>query len=395
MDTSKLYTGHYGLERETLRIGEDGKLAQTAHPFDDKRLDRDFCENQLEIITPVCGSIDELMKAVTELHNYAADTLKSQGEHLWLYSNPPHIDSEDEIPVALFTGDMAFKHDYRINLWRRYGKRLMLLSGIHFNFSFDESLFDGEDKNEVYFRISKYVLRYSWLIVLLTAASPVYDKSFDGDGKQGSAFSGLGSLRNSERGYWNQFVPVLDYTDIKSYAASINEYVRKGALFSAGELYMPVRLKSAGTNSLDALTQNGVDHIELRMFDLNPLSPVGVFKEDLEFAHYFLLYLLSLPDFNFTPELQIAAVKNHKEAARFDLSEIKINGYKAVDAAMGLLDDMTEYFKGNGAALENIGLQKDKILNNNRYCIKIYDLFKDDFQNTMLNLTKKGVTKNV
>ena len=43
MDTSKLYTGHYGLERETLRIGEDGKLAQTAHPFDDKRLDRDFC----------------------------------------------------------------------------------------------------------------------------------------------------------------------------------------------------------------------------------------------------------------------------------------------------------------------------------------------------------------
>ncbi|MBQ6558487.1 MAG: hypothetical protein IJL81_03845, partial [Clostridia bacterium] len=201
--------------------------------------------------------------------------------------------------------------------------------------------------------------------------------------------------RNSEKGYWNQFVPVLDYTDIKSYAASINEYVRKGALFSAGELYMPVRLKSAGTNSLDALTQNGVDHIELRMFDLNPLSTVGVFKEDLEFAHYFLLYLLSLPDFNFTPELQIAAVKNHKEAARFDLSEIKINGYKAVDAAMGLLDDMTEYFKGNGAALENVGLQKDKILNNNRYCIKIYDLFKDDFQNTMLNLTKKGVTKNV
>ncbi|MBQ9600041.1 MAG: glutathione synthase, partial [Clostridia bacterium] len=61
MDTSKLYTGHYGLERETLRVGEDGKLAQTAHPFDDKRLDRDFCENQLEIITPVCGSIDELM----------------------------------------------------------------------------------------------------------------------------------------------------------------------------------------------------------------------------------------------------------------------------------------------------------------------------------------------
>ena len=395
MDTSKLYTGHYGLERETLRIDADGKLAQTVHPFDDMHLDRDFCENQLEIITPVCGSIDELMQSITELHNYAADELKKQGEYLWLCSNPPHIDSEDDIPVALFSGDMAFKHDYRINLWRRYGKRLMLLSGIHFNFSFDEGLFDKEDKNEVYFRLSKYVLRYSWLLVLLTAASPVYDLSFDGDGLKGSAFSGLGSVRNSERGYWNQFVPVLDYTDIKSYARSINEYVEKGALFSAGELYMPVRLKSAGANSLEALVTGGVDHIELRMFDLNPLSPVGVFKEDLEFAHYFLLYLISLPDFDFTPDMQIAAVKNHKEAARFDLNDIQINGYSATDAAMGLLDDMTEYFKGNSAALKNISLQKDKIVNYNRYCVKIYDLFKEDYQNTMLDLAKKGVTKNV
>ena len=190
-------------------------------------------------------------------------------------------------------------------------------------------------------------------------------------------------------------MPVLDYTDIKSYARSINEYVEKGALFSAGELYMPVRLKSAGANSLEALVTGGVDHIELRMFDLNPLSPVGVFKEDLEFAHYFLLYLISLPDFDFTPDMQIAAVKNHKEAARFDLNDIQINGYTATDAAMGLLDDMTEYFKGNSAALKNISLQKDKIVNYNRYCVKIYDLFKEDYQNTMLDLAKKGVTKNV
>ena len=83
-------------------------------------------------------------------------------------------------------------------------------------------------------------------------------------------------------------------TVIKSYAASINDYVKKGALFSAGELYMPVRLKSAGANSLDALIENGVDHIELRMFDLNPSAPLGIDGRDLEFAHLLMIFLISL-----------------------------------------------------------------------------------------------------
>ena len=390
MNTSRIFDGRFGLERETLRVDGSGSLARTPHPFTDKRLDRDFCENQLEIITPVCNSLDELMNSITYLHGYAADELKQNGEYLWLCSNPPHINSEDEIPIARFSGDKAFKRDYRINLWRRYGKRLMLLSGIHFNFSFDESIFENEDKNEVYFRLSKQVLRYSWLHVLLTAASPVYDKSYDGDGLSGSAFSGLGSLRNSERGYWNQFVPVLDYTDIKSYADSVGSYVKKGALFSAGELYLPVRLKSAGANSLDALLKYGVDHIELRMFDLNPLSPVGVMREDLEFAHYFLLYLLMLPDFDFTPEMQMAAIKNHKEAAKFDLNEININGYPAKDAAMGLLRDMELYFKDSGKVLKSIEIQKNKILANDRYCVKLRDMLIGGYQNTMLKISQKG-----
>lgn len=391
MNTSKLFSGHFGLERETLRVSADGRLAATPHPFNDKRLDRDFCENQLEIITPVCNSVDELMKSITGLHNYASDELKKRGEYLWLCSNPPHIDSEDDIPVALFDGDMAFKHDYRINLWRRYGKRLMLLSGIHFNFSFDSNLFENEDKNEVYFRLSKYVLHYSWLLVLLTAASPVYDLSYDADGRSGSAFSGFASLRNSERGYWNQFVPVLDYTDIRSYAESINRYVEKGALFSAGELYLPVRLKSAGANSLDALAAEGVDHIELRMFDLNPLSPVGIFKEDLEFAHYFLLYLLTLPDFEFTADMQKTAVKNHMEASKYDLTPIHINGCPAIDAAMRLLNDMELYFEGKENVKKSIGLQKRKLSENNRYCVKVYNALKDDYQNIMLEAAKRGV----
>ncbi len=280
-----IFKGKFGIERETLRIDRNGRLAQTLHPFDDENLSRDFCENQLEIITPVCNSISEVMKSLETLDRNARTILNQNGESLWLYSNPPHIDDESEIPIAQYDGILSAKHDYRISLARRYGKRMMLYSGIHFNFSFSEKYLEtfGVDKNILYFRLLKQVSRYSWLIVLLTSASPVYDSSFDEDNAHGTVFSGFSSMRNSRRGYWNQFVPQLDYTDLSAYIESVKNYIKKGVLFSAGELYLPVRLKPRGENSLEALINNGVDHIELRMFDLNPLEKLGIctFVSDL------------------------------------------------------------------------------------------------------------------
>lgn len=401
MDNNYLFKGNFGLERETLRIDSNGCLATTPHPFrNNKNLERDFCENQLEIITPVCGSIEELMTSLTKLDVYARKVIAKDGEYLWINSNPPHFDSEDEICIASYDGAMSFKYDYRLKLQRRYGKRLMLLSGIHFNFSFvDEflkSMYNGDNfdefKNNMYFRLSKQVFRYSWLLVLLSAASPVYDLSLlDGNNKSDK----YASLRNSVKGYWNQFVPILDYTDLNSYVSSVNRYIEKGALFSAGELYLPVRLKAHSGSGLDSILYEGINHIELRMFDLNPLSPIGIFREDLDFAHYLMLYLINLPDFEFTEELQEAAVKNHQSAALYDLSEIKINGYNAADAAIGLLDDMQEYFKQYDNVLANIKFQKNKITNNERYCVKINKLLSDNFQNVMLDISKNGCMLDV
>ena len=399
LDNKYIFDGKFGLERETLRVTEDGSLALTPHPFaGNKHLDRDFCENQLELITAPCESIGEMMIQLKNLDNTARKELSQKNEFLWMNSNPPHISSEKDITVAEFSGDEAFKHNYRIKLELRYGKRLMLYSGIHFNFSFSEELLkslqrgnEGYDefKNALYFRLSKQVFRYSWLLVLLTAASPVYDLSLDGDGLSGSGFDKKASMRNSERGYWNQFIPILDYTDLYTYIKSIQDYIDKGALFSAGELYLPMRLKPPGSNSLDALLENGVDHIELRMFDLNPLATYGMFEEDLRFAHYFMIYLSQLPDFVFTPELQEAAVKNHQSAAGYYLEDMQINGYPAMDAALGLLDDMTEYFKNIPEVLKNIDAQKEKLTKNRRYCTLIYERLHKDFQEKMLEISKE------
>lgn len=61
----KLLTGEFGLERETLRVTQDGHMAHTPHPFpNDPNIVKDFCENQTEINTGVHTSaeavIDEL-----------------------------------------------------------------------------------------------------------------------------------------------------------------------------------------------------------------------------------------------------------------------------------------------------------------------------------------------
>lgn len=401
INSKYIFDGHFGLERETLRVTADGSLAQTPHPFiGDERLDRDFCENQLELITPACGSVDELMRELAALDGYVKETLKKSGEYLWLCSNPPHINSDGDIPIADFRGEQEFKHAYRVKLEKRYGKRLMLYSGIHFNFSFSDELLRSlcgaadfkEFKNALYFRLLKQVSRMSWLLTLLTAASPVYDLSLDSDGLSGSGFDGYASMRGGDRGYWNKFVPILDYADLDAYIKSVNGYVERGLLFSAGELYLPVRLKPHNGSDTDALVKNGVDHIELRMFDLNPLSPVGIFGEDLEFAHYFLIYLSLLPDFDFTPELQETAVKNHKAASRYDLDIITINGHSAKDETLDILDDMRARFKTHKRVTDIIDIQRNKIINNERYCVKVYEMLSRDFQGEMLDIVKNAFT---
>ncbi|MBQ9894681.1 MAG: glutathione synthase [Ruminococcus sp.] len=369
MTTSKYYfNGKFGIERETLRVDSRGRLAQTAHPFgSDEHITRDFSENQIELVTPVCNSIDEAIEALAELDEKAKNILAENDERIWLYSNPPHFDSEDEIPIADFTGDHSSKRAYREVLEKKYGKKLMLFSGIHFNFSFAEEFLheintENEDlhsfKDSLYLRLYKQLISHSWLLVLLTAASPYYDESLDKTGKKGIIKSEFSSMRNSVRGYWNKFIPILDHSGLKAFTDSIKNYIKEGTLYSASELYMPIRLKPKGINSLDDLAENGVDHIELRMFDLNPSAPLGIDRRDLEFAHLLMLFLISIPDFDLTTELQEKAVREHKNAALLEPDE------QLLERGCSIIDSMETFFSDNENALEILAFQKEKLIGN-------------------------------
>ncbi len=372
MTTNKYYySGKFGIERETLRVDSQCRLARTPHPFgNDEHITRDFCENQIELVTPVCHSVDEAVKVLAELDKRTREELAKNGENIWLYSNPPHFDSEDDIPIADFIGDHSSKRAYREVLQQKYGKKLMLFSGIHFNFSFAEEFLrelntNNEDfhtfRNELYLRLYKQLMVHSWLLVLLTAASPYYDASLDKDGKSGIIMSEYSSLRNSRRGYWNKFLPILDHRNLKTFAGSIKKHIVTGSLYSVSELYLPIRLKPKGVNSFENLAANGVDHIELRMFDLNPSAPLGIDSRDLEFAHLLILYLLSQPDFDLTPELQEKAVRDHQNAALLEPDT------KLLEHGTEVIESMEKHFSENEKAIEIIAFEKEKILGRNHF----------------------------
>lgn len=84
-----MYKGSFGIEKESLRINKDGFLAHTKHPFyNNPYIDRDFCENQIEIVTDICHSTNAVYTKLTELHNTVVNSLNcldSGREFLWLF----------------------------------------------------------------------------------------------------------------------------------------------------------------------------------------------------------------------------------------------------------------------------------------------------------------------
>ena len=132
--TELVFQGEFGLEKENLRVDEEGRLALTPHPDElghklkNPYITTDFSESQVEMVTPVCGSIEEAYDFLNNLDGIIALALK--GEYLWPQSNPPVLPKEEEIPVADFGPEGSEQTAYRKNLAVKYGKKKQL-SGIH------------------------------------------------------------------------------------------------------------------------------------------------------------------------------------------------------------------------------------------------------------------------
>ena len=416
------FDGGIGLEREALRVTENGAMAHTPHPFpaDHPRIVRDFCENQTEINTRVWPTAAEALSELKAINAEILRTLRggfrSQGaadalervppaarEYLWPFSNPPPLAGEDDVVPAKFVGKQAGKATYRDYLSAKYGRYLMTYSGIHVNFSFGERLLAAagaasrRERDALYLHVAAGSVLWGWVVVALTAASPVADASLFHAGVAGDFFSGFASVRCGDLGYWNHFTPVHDFSGAEAYAESIRKYVGQGLIAAPSELYYPVRLKPRGANRLETLVAEGIDHVELRCVDLNPLCGGLVDERDVRFIHLFLLWCAGRPKARLSERDQAQAVRNFKNAARYDLDLARIalpDGTSASvrETALRLLASMSRYFADfpRSVAEDVIAFEREKLERpGRRYAEIVRERFSGTFAEKGLALARR------
>ena len=393
--------GNFGLEREALRVTAEGRMAHTPHPFpaDHAYIVRDFCENQTEINTHVWPTEAEAVAELRALNDETLRTILHAREYLWPFSNPPPLHGEEDVVPARFVGALSGKASYRDYLATKYGRYLMTFCGIHVNFSFGERLLaaSGVDKNGLYLHVAAGSVLWGWIVVALTAASPVADSSlFLLGGGGGDTFTGFASVRCGDLGYWNHFTPVNDFSSVDAYAEAVQQYVRRGLIAAPSELYYPVRLKPRGANRLETLVSKGIDHIELRCVDLNPFAGGLVDARDETFIKLFFLWCAARPVARLTERDQVQAVRNFKNAARYDIDAARIllpNGTSASvrETGLRLLASMEGFFAGFSSEVTGIlAFERDKLEHpESRYAALVQERFSGTFAEKGLALAKK------
>jgi glutamate--cysteine ligase len=178
-------------------------------------------------------------------------------------------------------------------------------------------------------------------------------------------------------------MPILDYSSLKNYICSIARYIVNGDLKAASELYYPVRVKPRGANSLETLLQNGVNHLELRVLDVNPLTRTGIFPEDIRFIHLLLLWLSSLPDFDFDEEKQLQAIADVKAAAVFGNAEIKRRAKETLEEIKRFTRQYFPHF------LPVINYQLNKLTDGNSYAEIVSRKFTDGYMEKGIALARR------
>ena len=212
---------------------------------------------------------------------------------------------------------------YRLGLRNRYGDKMQSTAGIHFNFSFSDSVIKalGNNKTEIYLGISRNFLRIFPLVLRLIGCSPVTHKSFlkgrninieNLDGED-CFLPNSTSLRVSRLGYYSEeqdenfitFNSLDDYlVTIESYINNPNEkfkdisldlkqQVNNGTIQMESELYNHIRPKgiiSKEVRAYNQLKENGIEYLEIRSIDLNPYSNIGISLEDVEFLELVMIF---------------------------------------------------------------------------------------------------------
>ncbi len=359
-ETAMLRGGLRGIEKESLRVTPDGRIATTHHPaglgsaLTHRWITTDFSEALPELITPPYASNWEALNFLCELHRFVYRHIGD--ELLWATSMPCRIEGDDSVPIARY-GDSnvgRMKQIYRRGLASRYGRVMQAIAGVHFNYSAPEALWpvlrellgDRRElravRDDAYFGLLRNYRRYGWVILYLFGASPAICRSFlcgrstdlepFGDGTVVGRHAT--TLRLSDLGYRNEsqaglsigmntlsdYVEDLDAAILTPYPP----YERIGTVVDGewrqlstsilqieNEFYGHIRPKQvarSGERPTHALERRGVAYVEVRALDVSPADPAGVSQNEMRFIEALLLYCL----------LAESPPMDHDEARRCD-----------------------------------------------------------------------------
>jgi glutamate--cysteine ligase len=351
-----------GIEKESLRIDQKGRLAQTDHTkslgskLTSPSITTDYSEALLEFITPALVSPDQALAHLDDVHRFTYSQIEE--ELLWTSSMPCLLPADNDIRLADYgTSNIAkMKTIYREGLGNRYGRGMQTIAGIHYNFSMPDSFWEywhqeqqsseslQDFKTESYFALIRNFHRYSWLLLYLFGASPALCQTFL-HGKQhnlqtlhdGTLYQPYAtSLRMGDLGYQSdaQENLLVCYNYLSTYIESLHEAITaphsdyqaiglkdaKGnykqlntaLLQIENEFYSTIRPKrtiASGEAALNALLDRGIEYIEVRALDLNPYLPLGLDKTQMRFLDTFLTFCLLEP----SPLFDLEECTNNKE----------------------------------------------------------------------------------
>ena len=299
--TSPILQANFGIERESLRVDRQGQLAHTPHPSClgarsfHPYIQTDFCEFQMELITPVAKSTTEARRLLGAITDVTGRSI-SQDEVLWPLSMPPRIKAE-EIQVAQLENE--FERHYRNYLAEKYGTKLQAISGIHYNMELGkdlvEALFQESNqtdmiafKNALYLKLAQNYLRYRWVITYLFGAAPIAEQGFFDQ----EVPEPVRSFRNSDHGYVNKEEIQVSFDNLEDYVSDIETYIANGDLIAEKEFYSAVRFRGQKANR--SFLDKGITYLEFRNFDLNPFERIGISQTTMDTVHLLLLAFLWL-----------------------------------------------------------------------------------------------------
>ena len=418
----ELLKGNFGLERETLRVDGEGKLALTKHPkvFECKishpYITTDFSESQIELITPIVNTLEELYSFVNSLYDITVLELKD--EYLWPQSMPCSIPEDELIPIADYgkckSGEAA--SDYRKKLLKKYGGKKQLISGIHYNFSFNEELIKdlykkigngesyGDFRDSIYLKVVRNYLRYRWLLIYLLGGTTTMHETFgekcvidlDKISKDGFSNMGAVSYRNSECGYKNHIDLYPNYNSVKEYVESVYKFIDDKLIDNHKELYTQIRLKANDNNRfLESLLEDGINYVEMRSIDINPFSKAGISLEDLNFINLLTIYFL-IKDESSYDKWQDEAQNNQNIISMYGQMDVVLyRDGETISKKAWALDILNEMKEMN----EKLSLGKEDIINSMiekiiepklTYAYRISEMVKEEgFLESHLRLAKE------